>query len=289
MKKIGLALSGGGARGFAHIGVLKIFDELGVKPAYVSGCSMGAIIGTLYCMGYSAEQIEEKVDEMTVKKIIKLLLGRKSNSGKIEHFLNVLFEEKSFEDLDIPLYVNAVDINTGEEIIFNKGNLARAVRASIAIPMVFRPVVINGRVLVDGGIKNNLPVNILIEQNVDKVIGVYVNRTHIGGTSIEEVGAKGNDKKAPSFAKVLDRSIAIIQSNENIINYYRSTCDVFVNMNLEKFGILDFTKKDKIMRIGEKTAREYKKEIELAFKSQINSKKIKDFFKKGLNAASLKS
>lgn len=288
MKKVGLALSGGGARGFSHIGVLKVLDELHVRPAVVSGCSMGAIIGALYCIGYSAEQIEKKVNEITVKKIVKLLLNRKSSSGKIEYFLNLLFEEKTFEDLLIPLYVNAVDINTGEEVIFNKGNLAKAVRASIAIPMVFKPVTINGRVLVDGGIKNNLPVDILINQGVDRIIGVYVNNTEFGGTVIEEVGHKGRNKKSPSFAKILDKSIAIIQSNDNIINYYKGACDIFINPRVQDFGILDFPKKDKIMKIGDKTAKGYKKDIELIFKNQISSKKIKNFFKNSLSNSSLK-
>jgi NTE family protein len=288
MKKIGLALSGGGARGFAHVGVLKVLDELGVKPTHVSGCSMGSIIGALYCIGFSAEQIERKIDEITIKKIVKLLLSRKPSSSKIEHFLNVLFEEKNFEDLLIPLYVNAVDINTGEEVIFNKGNLAKAVRASIAIPMIFKPAVINGRVLVDGGIKNNLPVDILIEQKIYRIIGSYVNNTDSGGTVIEEVGNDGKSRKSPSFAKILDKSIAIIQSNKNIINYYRKACDVFIDPNLEKYGMLDFSKKNKIMKIGNRVAKQHKKDIELVFKGPVKSNKIKDFFKNNLSMSSLK-
>ena len=280
MKKIGLALGGGGAKGFAHIGVLKTLDEMKVRPDIVSGCSMGAIVGALYCLGYSGSQIEKKANEITVKEIIKMLMNRKAKNSRIEEALNELFENRNFEDLRTPLYVNAVDIDTGEEVIFNKGNIASAVRASISLPFIFKPAIINGRALVDGGVRNNVPIKVLKEQENAKVVAIDVNSFPVKGSVIEGVDEKGTGRKPPSLPKSLARSIAIIQSNEHVANFYDYESALFIRPNLMDYTMMDFTKKKKIIKIGEETAKKNKKKLKEIFRYQLKSKSFKEFFEK---------
>lgn len=278
MKKIGLALGGGGAKGFAHIGVLKVFDEIKVRPDVVSGCSMGAIIGALYCLGYTGKQIEKKANEITIKKILKMLMNRKAKNNRIEEALNELFENRNFEDLRTPLYVNAVDIDTGEEIIFDKGNIAKAVRASISLPFMFRPAIINGRALVDGGVRNNVPIEILKDKRMNKIIAVDVNSFPVKRSIIESVDQNKIGRKPPALMNSLTRSLSIIQSNKHIINFYGKKSNLVIKPEVEKYTLMDFTKKKIIIKIGEEEARKNKRKIKEIFRYRINKKSMKEFF-----------
>jgi NTE family protein len=266
MNKVGLVLSGGGARGFAHVGIIKILDELKVKPTCVSGCSMGAVIGALYCLGYSGKEIEKKIDELTLKNILKVSFTVGGNGKRIEGYFNNLFENKNFENLKIPLYVNAVDLESGEEIIFNKGNIAKAVRASIAIPGMFKPAIINDRFLVDGGVKNNVPLKILLDRKLDKIICVNAGPNKMADSVLETVSTEISERKAPHLSKVLIKSLLIMQSNEHMINYSKQKSDLFIIPDLKTYTIIDFMKYKTIIKIGEEEARKNKKKIERIFK-----------------------
>ena len=290
MKKVGLALSGGGARGLAHIGVLKVLDKLKVRPTCVSGCSMGSVVAAFYCLGYSGKQIEKKVDEITTKQLLRFIFSRKSNGDKIENFLNKLLQDKNFEDLIIPLYINAVDVNTGEEIVFNKGNLAKAIRASISIPMIFKPEIINDRILVDGGVREDLPIQILIDKKMDKIIGVNAHSVQKSNVKLEGVGNnKKHNQRLPTSRKILAKAIAIIQSNKHIIDFYKENCDLLIIPNLTNYDSLGFSDKKKIIRLGEQAANKSEQKIRLIFRSQISKNNFKDFFTGGFNYKTLKS
>lgn len=275
MNKVGLVLSGGGARGFAHIGIIKVLDELKLKPFCISGCSMGAIIGALYCLGHSGKNIEKMINDLTLKNILKVSFHGVGNGSRIERYLDNLFENKNFEDLDIPLYVNAIDIESGEEIIFNKGNIAKAVRASIAIPGIFKPEIVNNRFLVDGGVKNNIPLQILLDRGISKIITVNVGQNKISESVLETVSNRSS-RKLPHLSKILIRSLLIMQSNEHMINYSREKSELFIVPDLKTYSLVDFAKYRAIINIGERESRDQIKEIKRTFKHG----KIRTFLRK---------
>lgn len=180
MKKVGLVLGGGGARGYAHIGVLKILEKYKIHVDMVVGASMGSIVGACYASGMPIEEIEKRALEMGYLKLIQLLdinFPRQGLiSGKlIEKFLNELIKGKTFNELKIPLIVTATDIVTGKEIVIKEGSVAKALRASISIPGIFTPVKHDEYVLADGSIINFLPVNIAREMGADIIIAVDVS------------------------------------------------------------------------------------------------------------------
>ncbi|HHW70714.1 MAG TPA: patatin-like phospholipase family protein [Clostridiales bacterium] len=203
----GLALSGGGTKGFAHIGVLKALHKHGLKPARISGASAGAIVAGLYAMGYSPQDLEHLAYSQyknlidpnyygIVKGIVQFAMGKEVTldgiikGDKIENLLSSLTRGLYMYEVDIPLAITAVDINNGKTVIFinNKNRvkkkrnieyrdnvtLAQAMRASIAIPVIFSPQIVSGMRLVDGGLTDNLPVHILKQMGAYKVLGIYL-------------------------------------------------------------------------------------------------------------------
>ena len=160
MKKIGISLSGGGSRGIVHIGILKAFDEAGIKISMVTGTSAGAIVGLLYCSGYSPDSIMEIIRET---KLIKYVRPAISFSGllKLESIICVFkkyIKNNSFEELNIPLVVAATNIKKGTSSLLCDGDLIQSVLASCAVPVIFEPINIDSELYIDGGVLNNLPV-----------------------------------------------------------------------------------------------------------------------------------
>ena len=157
--KIGLALSGGGTRGFAHIGVLKAFEEERIKFDCVTGTSIGSLIGAMYCANIGIEQMIEESRLVTRRDLV----GRfwiNSDSANIAKVANRLLQDKTFEELSTPFAAVAVDLVDGQEVVLNSGNLAQAISASCAVPALFKPVEIDGMTLVDGGLFNNMPADV---------------------------------------------------------------------------------------------------------------------------------
>lgn len=202
--KIGLVLGGGGAKGAAEVGVLKVLEEAGIKPDYICGTSIGSIVGGLYAAGYSAAELEMMFQ---IQEWLSLLTDRSSSlasepykvdndvtyifgfpiidrkakglgvmkGSSIEHMLDSMVCAKGckdFQSLKIPFCCVAADIRSGTEVILREGSLARAMRASMAIPAIFKPVEIDDRKLVDGGMLNNLPVDVCREMGADIIIAV---------------------------------------------------------------------------------------------------------------------
>ena len=181
---IGLALGGGGVRGMAHLLALEALDDCNVQPCAIAGTSMGAIIGALYASGLTGAEIRAGVDRHIIRKSddFKDILAKKSdllkwlklatptlrrggflNADGFLHYLLELIEVRTFEELKIPLSVVATDFWSGEAVVFNSGELLPALKASMAIPGVFAPVTIDDQVLVDGGVANNLPYDIIAD------------------------------------------------------------------------------------------------------------------------------
>jgi NTE family protein len=220
--KIGLALGGGGAKGLAHIPILEAFDEAGVRPHMISGTSIGAIVGAMYAGGKRAEQIREYVRELiphtadsfsaVLKKLgtnkITDLIGLNFKSGawfdteRMEKFFAGAFGASTFEELKIPLRVVASDFWNREEVVFESGDLLAPVRASMALPGIFSPVRIDGRVLVDGGGVNPLPFD-LLQGECDAVVAVDVS----GQLVPDEEGEPGALEALMGMFQIMSRSM----------------------------------------------------------------------------------
>ncbi len=177
-KKIGLVLGGGGARGLAHIGVLKVLEKEGIKPDFIIGVSMGSLIGSCYSLGMKVEELEKIALSFDRKKAIKDLLDISNlksallKGRKVEKFVDRLLGNNDFSDTNIPITIVSTDLSSGSQVLINKGKLKEAVLASIAVPGIFPPIENNGVYLVDGGVLNPTPVDVALKKNPDIIIGV---------------------------------------------------------------------------------------------------------------------
>lgn len=162
-KKLCLVLGSGGSRGISHIGFLEALEEEGIKPDYIAGCSMGAVVGGSYALGYSPSTLKREMLKMKPRDLLDISLGgfkKKGifNSQKLKRQLSSILGDKTFDDLKTPFLCVAVDVKTGKIITLNEGGLEIAVRASSSVPIAFRPVEYKDYLLVDGGLLERLPI-----------------------------------------------------------------------------------------------------------------------------------
>ena len=174
--KLGLALSGGGAKGFAHVGVFRLLEECGLKPDIISGTSAGALAGVLFADGYTSEEITELFTGREFSEFARIQIPKSGlfDNTRLHSFLRRHLRTKNLEDLPIPLVVVATDLDNGVSHEFRQGPIVEAVSASCSMPIIFSPVVINGIHYVDGGLFRNFPVSVIREE-CDRVIGVNVS------------------------------------------------------------------------------------------------------------------
>lgn len=172
-RKIGIALSGGGMRGIAHIGALKAIEDAGLKIGSIAGASSGSLVGALYAAGYSPEEILAFANAHSFISLMRPKFSRRGFSALdgIEKILSDLIPHDSFDQLDIPLYISMTDIYAGKAVIASSGKLIKTVKASCSIPVLCKPVEIGDSAYIDGGIMNNLPTDAL-QAHADLVIGV---------------------------------------------------------------------------------------------------------------------
>lgn len=236
--KIGLVLSGGGARGIAHIGVLQAMEELGIQPQVIAGSSAGAIAGAYYASGLSPrDMLDVLIDTGFLRLFRPSLLGAGFiNADKI-YQIHQEYLKPHFEDLDIPLYICATNINEGHPRYFTEGDLPLAVNASMAIPVIFSPIEIEGYQYLDGGIMNNFPVEpILAHENCDFVIGVDVNAIPYK----EDVSSKLNVMERVFFMAINSHAGA----RKNVVDVLISPKD------LDRFGFFDVGNAKSIYQLG---------------------------------------
>ncbi|WP_245794701.1 patatin-like phospholipase family protein [Flaviramulus basaltis] len=268
--KVGLVLSGGGAKGLAHIGVLKVIDSLGVKVDYVAGTSMGAIIGALYASGYSGNQLDSIFQGVDFDNIINDELPRTSTAfdqrdnmekyavklpfdnykvklpsalsrgnNTYSLFLKLTLhvnQVKDFSELPIPFFCIATNIETGKQVVLDKGNLTQSMMASGALPSLFQPVVINGDILIDGGVVNNYPIDELRAKGVDIIIGVDVQ----DGLSNREELTSATDVlfQINNFRTINDMKIKVEKT------------DVYIKPNIKPYSVVSFNEGTKIIEAG---------------------------------------
>ena len=289
--KVGVVLGGGGAKGASHIGALKYLEEMGIPVDYVAGTSMGAIIGGLYAMGYSPDEMKKLIstidwNEYIGNKIDRSSLSLESRERNSSTLLNVAFslknlldndpktkfinslpsafvnncslvnlfndlcvgyqEQMDFNDMPIPFACVATDIVTGDEGVLRSGSAPTAMRASMAIPGVFSPISIDDMVLVDGGLVNNFPADVLKEMGADIIIGVEVtNEKKISREDIQ------------SLPQLLGRLVTNSTSGKRKEN--RELCNIHIVPDISGFGMLSFTPEaiDTLVNRGYKKAAEY--------------------------------
>lgn len=174
---LGIALGGGGARGIAHIGVLRAIEENGIQVSYISGTSIGALVASYYAFGKSIDDISDIGEALDFTSVIGLSLQKRGlfSTRSLEKMIIRDLGDVDIADAKIPLAICTTDISTGEQVILERGNLAKAVCASTAIPGIFVPVEIDNRILVDGGISENVPVSLLDKMGAGFTIGVSLN------------------------------------------------------------------------------------------------------------------
>lgn len=247
--KIGFVLSGGGARGISHLGVVKALAEMGIKPDIISGTSSGAILGAFLAGGFSPDRIMEFIKEQKIMSSLRLAMSR-AGLFKMDNAIKLYAKylgHDTFEKLNIPLIVSATDLITGKTVYFSKGELFTPVMASAAIPIIFKPVNYEGMILVDGGLLNNLPAEPL-QDRCDYVIGVHSNP--IG--RVEKIG---------NFRRVMERTFLF--SVNNTIKTRIELCDLFIEpMELTRFRVFDVSKSDVIFKIGYDAVYKMKNEID---------------------------
>ena len=193
--KIGIALSSGVVRGISHIGILKVLEREKIQIDFVAGTSIGALIGALYCSGTTIEEMENLVNTAKWKELVDFTIPKTGliEGKKIETFISKILKKKTFEELDIPLSIVATDLNSGEKVVFSEGDIVKAVKASISMPGVFEPVVEEDTLLVDGGLVDPIPVDIVKSMGADIVIAVDL--------TIDLKRSKESEKKAESTVK----------------------------------------------------------------------------------------
>jgi NTE family protein len=243
MKRVGVALGGGGAKGLSHVAFLKALDELKVRPAIIAGTSIGAVIGGLYAAGVSGAGLEQLLENIGFKDLSKIVLDFSILSksaiftGKgVEEFLARHLPCQTFEEIEIPLKVVATDFWNRREVIFESGSLITAIRASMAMPAVFEPVLLNDKVLIDGGAVNPLPYDV-IRQDCDLTIALDVS------------GEKTHPPEDP-VPNMLENLLSIFQIMQaSIVEAKKrlSPPDIYVKPALTNIRVLDFYRYKEIL------------------------------------------
>lgn len=263
--KVGLALGGGGARGIAHIGAIKAFEELGIKFDYVAGTSAGSIIGALYAYGKTAKDIEDLVKSLKKKDIMRGMIPfiKPTHTERLEEQLNKAFGDLTvFSEMKIPLSVVCTDLKTGKEVDFDYGNVAKVVSGSCAVPGVFTPVVYEDMHLIDGGLRNNVPADVVKKMGANVVFAIDVN--HLRGTGTQST----------STISVLSSTIGIMMQAK--IDKTMECADLIFEPALENFSPLKFEGFDDMIKIGYNTVMANKDKIQKIL--GINPKKIGKYF-----------
>ncbi len=235
--KIGLALSGGGARGIAHLGSIKALEEAGIQFDYISGTSSGALIGALYSYGYSPDEILTRIKNTSFYGLLRPALNWQGliNIEKGSEEIKKHIPEDNFDSLKIPFYATATNINKGKVKVFSKGELIKPIMASCSIPVLFNPVTIRNKQYVDGGLTDNLPIK-PIKKKCDKVIALHCN-------PISE------NYQVGSWKDLMERSflIAITMNSHR----KRSKCDVFIEPpEVGNYKVFDFKNATEIYQVG---------------------------------------
>jgi NTE family protein len=258
--KVGLALGGGSALGLAHIGVLKAFREHNVPIHCISGTSAGAIAAACQAFGISIEEMMDQAKNLSWFSLSKFSYSRMglTTTKMIGTLIKDVIGDVNIEDAKIPLAIVAADLETGEPVVFTKGNLAEAIMASVSIPGLFVPPEIDGRQLVDGGVVENLPLSPLIAMGAELKIGVNLARWR-------------SYKKPTNLIGVMLNAMDMMTHKQT--NLAAKTADIAIEPRLEGFSPSDFKKRDELIDAGYQAAIHVMPQLEKALQTSLKRKK----------------
>jgi NTE family protein len=239
-KKIGVAFGGGGARGLAHIGVVKALNDSGIEPVCISGTSVGSIIGALVAAGADWKDLRSSAQSINWADLVGLSWPELGlvKSEKMGAVIEELVSYRSFDELDIPFGCVATNLQTAEPVVFTEGDLGTAVRASCSVPLIFEPVEYDDRLLVDGGLVNQVPADVARSLGAEFVLGV-------------ELSADRTDNaRAKNMLDVLFQSMNILMAGTTQSGSEKA--DVVIAPDLHGFGYADLDRIDEAIEAGEK-------------------------------------
>ncbi len=266
MSRLGLALGGGGARGFAHAGVLLGLEEAGIRPQRIAGTSMGALVGAMYAVGHDMDRLMQVMASLDLheifgmsesyRRMLERTVGevvvdgirgvdwRKTCSPRLLRFYQFLYlfcRRKRFQDLEVPLAVVAADVMSGEEVIITEGPLYRGIAASAALPGVFQPVPWRGRFLIDGGVINNVPADVVAASDVERVLAVDVSVPLVSEpTTVADVILQSYTITARELWKVKLEQVRAEIGDRLIV----------LRPEIDDIGLLDFHRVEEAVEIG---------------------------------------
>jgi NTE family protein len=280
-KNIALVLSGGGARGIAHIGVINVLKKHGFNINAISGTSMGALVGGVYCCN-ELDELQKWLENATIQDAIKILDYSFSAPGfikgdKLMKKINSFLLIDEIEQLPIPYTANATNMTNNGEVVFRSGNLSHAIRSSISIPSVFTPVIDGEKVLVDGGLKNNIPINRIQKSKGDLVFAVCVNSSNPISKDYQSIMFKDKKSENTYLKKInklrshfetiiksksksnnkigqyelIDKSIHMLISEVSKKIIESNPPDVLIEIPRQICGTFDFLKAKQIIKVGE--------------------------------------
>jgi NTE family protein len=237
--RVGLALGGGAARGFAHVGVIAVLEEAGLKPQLVVGTSAGSLVAALYASGKTSAQLQQtalNMEEVALTDWMLPIVGRGMFRGEaLGRYVNELVAGRLIENMAIPLGIVATDLNSGEALLFQRGDTGTAVRASSAVPAVFLPVKINGREYVDGGLVSPVPVRFARRMGADVVVAV-------------DISSPPENNPSDGTLQILLQTFAIM--GKSINQYELKDADVVVRPSLTGLKGADFSSRQRAIESG---------------------------------------
>jgi NTE family protein len=239
--KIGLALGGGAAKGFAHIGVIKMLEASGIHPDVVAGTSAGSVVGALYASGMDAFALQQTAFGLDEAKIrdVRLFSGGLVRGQALQDYVNQLLHKQPIEQLKMPFAAVATELETGQRTVFVRGNTGRAVRASSSIPGVFEPVEMHGKHYVDGGVVSPIPVDAARQLGADFVIAV-------------DISAAPDGNNPQGMMNIVGQSLTIM--GRQLAAQESARADVVIRPDLRGIGPADFEQKNRAILAGEKAA-----------------------------------
>ncbi|UII57296.1 patatin-like phospholipase family protein [Cytobacillus spongiae] len=251
--KIGLALGSGGARGFAHLGVIKVLQDEGVPIDFIAGSSMGAMVGCFYGAGLEVDRLYKLATAFKRKYYLDFTVPKMGFvAGKrVKELIKVFTHGKTLEELDIPVHVVATDLMAGEKVVFKNGPIADAVRASISIPGIFVPEKHEGRILVDGGVIDRIPVSVVEDMGAELIIAVDVSHVK-------------TNTEITSIYDVIMQSIDIMQME--LVSHRAIASDIMIRPRVEMYSSRAFTNIEEIIAIGEEETKKHLNQIKLLMK-----------------------
>ena len=242
LPRIGLALGGGAAKGFAHVGVIKVLEAAGLTPTVVAGTSAGSVVGALYASGLSGFALQEQsfaLDEERIKDLTLFGVGGVIKGDKLQAYVNELIKNKPLEQMSKPFAAVATDLDSGERVTFTRGNTGQAVRASCSVPGVFQPALIGGKRYVDGGLVSPVPVDAARQLGADLVIAV-------------DISSKAKDGKAAGMLSNLNQTITIM--GQKLGEQEMTRAEVVIRPRVGQIGAADLDQKHVAVLEGEKAA-----------------------------------